>query len=211
MKAIVVFSGGIDSTVVLAQALASQRQCIALSFDYGQRHRCELKAAATIADHYNVEHRVVQIDPTIFKGSSSSLLTTGVAPVQRDHADILATFVPCRNLLFLSHATSMAQCLGVSEIYFGANKDDFACYPDCRDFFFRSFEALILQGSPIDCSISVICPLIQKTKTEIIKLGQALKAPLHHTWSCYDPQNDQPCGKCQACSLRQSALKTAYP
>ena len=206
MKAIVVFSGGIDSTVVLAYALANQRECIALSFDYMQRHRCELKSAEAIAEHYKVEHRVIRIDPSLFKGSSSSLVDTTATLEGNTHAQIPSTFVPCRNILFLSHAASMAQCLGASEIYFGANRDDFANYPDCRDPFFRSFETSIMLGSPADLSISVICPLIQKTKIEIIKLGRSLQAPLHLTWSCYDPQNNQPCGKCQACFLRESAF-----
>jgi 7-cyano-7-deazaguanine synthase len=208
MKAIVVFSGGIDSTVVLAHAMALRRECIAVSFDYMQRHRCELKAAKAIAAHYKVEHRVVQIDPAILKGSSSFLVDT-TFPAERNSAPphTPSTFVPCRNLLFLSHAATMAQCLKITEIYFGANQDDFTCYPDCRDPFFRSFQETVMLGSPSELSISVICPLIKKTKTEIIKLGQSLQAPLHLTWSCYDPQNDRPCGKCQACCLRESDFK----
>lgn len=208
MKAIVIFSGGIDSTVVLAHAIDSRKECITLSFDYGQRHRCELKAAAAIAKHYNVEHRILQIDPLVLQGSSSSLVDTTL-PVEKVQATEQppSTLVPCRNLLFLSHAATMAQCLGASEIYFGANKDDFNCYPDCREPFFHSFQETVLHGSPPGFSIGVICPLIQKTKIEIIKLGRSLQAPLHLTWSCYNPQNERPCGRCQACSLRETAFK----
>lgn len=191
MKAIVLFSGGIDSTVVLAYALASGRSCIALSFDYGQRHRCELSAAQTIARHYDVEHLVAHIDPAIFQGSSSSLVS--------DTPFSSSTFVPCRNLLFLSHASTLAQCRNIKEIFFGANQDDFANYPDCREPFFAAFQATVSHGSPPDNQISIICPLIQKTKAEIIDLGRRLHAPLHSTWSCYDPQDSHPCGRCQAC------------
>ena len=206
MKAVVLFSGGIDSTVVLAHLIAQKKECLALSFDYNQRHAKELEAAQQIATLYQVPLTIISIDKKIFSQSTSSLLDKSKTP---EHFTSLSdttpsTYVPARNLLFLSHAACLAEVCGATEIYFGANKDDYTHYPDCRKPFFEAFEQAISLGSIH--SLRIICPLISFTKKEIIEYGKQLLAPLHLTWSCYNPIQGQSCQKCQACSLRHDLI-----
>ena len=148
MKVIVLLSGGIDSCVVLAHALSQGHSCTALSFHYGQRHVCELESAAKIAAYYGVDHRTIRIDPSLFSGPASSSLTNPHLTVDTEqNAHHPNTYVPCRNLLFLSHAASLAEAQGVGAIYFGANANDGPSYPDCRPAFFQAFETAVEHGS----------------------------------------------------------------
>ncbi len=209
MKAIILLSGGLDSTVMLAKALSEGRKCHALSFDYGQRHKLELTAAAEIASYYGVPHTVIAIDPKSFAGSS--LVSDLPIPQNRNSEEISQggipnTYVPARNTLFLAYALGQAEILLAEEIYFGANAQDILPYPDCRPAFIAAFQALIqvstkqaIEGRPP----KLITPLIAWTKKEIAACGRSLNAPLHLTLSCYRPVSlREPCGSCDACILR---------
>ncbi len=205
MRAIVLLSGGIDSCVTLAHALSIGRYCLAVSFDYGQRHKKELESATRIAAFYSVDHRTIRLDPSLFSSSSSSLtdLRRPIALTPDPHP---TTYVPCRNLLFLSHAAALAESLHASEIFFGAHASDAPSYPDCQPSFFEAFEAVVERGSYVGHNgITVVCPLLAYNKTGVVAYGRQLGAPLDLTWSCYDPQEDKPCGVCQACILRATA------
>ncbi len=212
-KAIILFSGGLDSTVMLAMALDQGRDCYALSFDYGQRHRVELEAAKSITKHYNVPHHIITIDPSAFAGSS--LVSDCAVPTNRTTTEIAEsgvpnTYVPARNTLFLSYALGQAEIHAAEEIYFGANALDNLPYPDCRPEFVTAYQALInvstkqaIEGSPP----TLVAPLIHWNKTEIIRKGQALNTPLHLTLSCYQPfPFNEPCQVCDACKLREEAF-----
>jgi len=215
MKAIVLLSGGIDSSVMLALALEKGRECIAISFNYGQRHQVELDAAHAIAKHYGVTHHVVKIDCTAFT-SSSLLKDSQVIPstdrtvTDIESAGIPSTYVPGRNTIFIAYAISFAEAFAATEIYIGANAMDIKPYPDCRPAFFNAFQELInvatkqaVEGK----APQLITPLQEWDKTKIIQEGRRLGVPLELTFSCYSPlPNQSPCLRCDACVLRQAAL-----
>lgn len=216
MKAIVLLSGGLDSAVVLALALKNGRTCQTLSFDYGQRHRRELQSAQAIANYYAVAHKIVTIDSSSF--GNSSLVSAAQIPKNRSLEEMNAgaipnTYVPARNTLFLAYALGQAEMLEAQEIHIGANAMDCYAYPDCRPEFIAAFQSLMnvatqqaVNGSPA----LLVTPLVRWNKTEIIQQGIALKAPLHLTWSCYDPTlAAKPCQQCDACLLRQNGFKEA--
>jgi 7-cyano-7-deazaguanine synthase len=209
MTAIVLLSGGLDSCVVLGHALSSGRSCSALSFHYGQRHLCELESARKIASYYEIEHITIHLDPSLFSASTASSLTNPhLAIDKKKNSYHPNTYVPCRNLLFLSHAASLAESKGASEIFFGAHANDGPSYPDCRLAFFHAFETTVEHGSYLGPNgLKVVCPLINFDKASIVAYGQKLNAPLDLTWSCYDPQNGKPCLKCIACLLREEAFR----
>ncbi|MBW3615326.1 MAG: 7-cyano-7-deazaguanine synthase QueC [Actinobacteria bacterium] len=205
---LVLMSGGLDSTVCLALAAAegeSARPLVALTFDYGQRHRVELDRAAAVASHYRAEPLVVRLDTSAWGGSA--LTDPGVAvpePGAGAAAGIPATYVPARNLIFLSIAMGVAEARDLDGVSIGVNALDYSGYPDCRPEFVASFAgtaALALkrgvEGRPVD----IHAPLIDKTKAEIVRLGASLDAPLALTWSCYRG-GTRPCGRCDACELR---------
>lgn len=216
MKAIVLLSGGIDSTVVLALAKEQGLECHAISFDYGQRHRVELKSAAAIAAFYQISHRTILVDPSCFSGPAlnSSLTSKTEVPQNRTEKEMSSgsipnTYVPARNTLFMAYAAGQAEVYNAQEIHFGPNVMDYHAYPDCRPEYFRAYQALInlatkqaVEGS----APRIVTPLIQWDKTEIIKKGLELKAPMHLTWSCYNPLAIHPCERCDACLLRSSGF-----
>lgn len=215
VKAVVLFSGGLDSTVALAIALEQGRECYALSFDYQQRHRCELEAAKELAAHYEVPHQIFTIDPQALAGSA---LTTGPFSVSKGRSreeisgsGIPTTYVPARNALFLSYALGQAELLGAQEIYIGANKLDHTGYPDCRPAFLKAYQAMMntatkqaLEGNPP----RLVYPLIEMDKAQIIAEGMRLGVTIDRTWSCYSPDQGKPCGSCDACVLRQEGIIT---
>lgn len=213
MRAIVLLSGGLDSTVVLAKAIEAGRECIGIGFDYGQRHKIELEAAQAIADHYGIEFRIIKIDPSVLR-DRSALTSQEFLPENRkiseiEHNGIPITYVPGRNTLFLSFAHSLAESLDASEIYFGANVMDHNAYPDCRPAYFEAFNNLFLVASKraVEGKAPVIVlPLLHMSKKEIVAEGRRLKAPIEQTFSCYNPRSDQPCGICDACVLRMDAF-----
>ncbi len=217
MKAIVLMSGGLDSTVVLALALQKKRECLILSFDYGQRHKIELESAKKIAQYYNIAHKIITIDPKSF--GNSSLLSSSHGsdisvpknrtPEEMKQASTPNTYVPGRNTIFLSFAMAQAEIFSAGEIYIGPNALDMK-YPDCSQEFIDCFQRVMQVATVKGCAGNapkLIAPLLNLNKAEIISLGLSLKAPLEMTFSCYDPKNKQPCLECDACILRNNAYK----
>jgi 7-cyano-7-deazaguanine synthase len=196
VKAVVLLSGGLDSTVALAHLLAAKdAECaLALSFDYGQTHVRELRAASAIADYYGVRHEIQNIE-------IAPCPLTGVGEIPHGHAEAPdATFVPGRNLVMLASAVATAQQLCAGAVMVGANADDNAGYPDCRPAFLHRLDEATRAGY----GIGVWAPFVRMTKEQIVDLGRALEAPIELTWSCYRG-GDEPCGTCGACVTRKAA------
>ncbi len=213
MKAIILLSGGLDSTVVLALAIAQKRECYALSFDYGQRHKIELKAAQAIASHFGVDHRILSLPTSAFEGTSlvSDLPVPKFSDVKiaQSH-NIGNVYVPARNTLFLAFALGQAEILGAEEIHFGANIHDYPQFPDCSPEFFNAFQNMANMASRSAKAPQIQTPLIQMTKAEIVQKGIELSVPLELTHSCYDPSpQGHPCHQCLACLLREEAFLAA--
>lgn len=213
MKAIVLVSGGLDSTVVLAHALHHGRDCYALSFDYGQRHKVELHAAEKICRYYHVPQRVVTIDPGVF--GNIGLTSDRAIPKNRTAQEIKEggtppSYVPARNTLFLSYAMGLAEVLQASEIYFGPNNLD-VNYPDCSISFVQAFQSVLnvaTKQARESQPPSLITPLIEWNKNQIVNYGKELNVPIELTFSCYDPlKTGEACKACDACILRDAALQ----
>jgi 7-cyano-7-deazaguanine synthase len=208
-RAVVLLSGGLDSTTVLALVASEGYEVHALSFQYGQRHAHELDAARRAAARYGVaRHEVVNIDLRPFGGSA---LTADIpVPRGRDVAHdggIPVTYVPARNTIFLSFALAYAEVTESTEIFIGVNALDYSGYPDCRPEFVEAFERLAnlatRAGVEGTSPIHVRAPLIELTKAQIVQLGLALGVDYGETTSCYDPADDgAACGECDACQLR---------
>ena len=215
MKAVCLLSGGLDSTVCLAYARTHGYDACALSFDYGQRHRAELKSAAIVAEVYGAEHRVVKIDLRAF---GHSALTDDIAvPKGRDEAqmgaEIPVTYVPARNTIFLSFALAWAEVVGAGDIFIGANALDYSGYPDCRLDYIRAFEEmanLATKAAVEGRVIRIRTPLITLSKAGIVRLGAEMGVPFGLTHSCYDPSPEgKACGACDACVLRAKGFREA--
>ena len=208
-KAIVLLSGGLDSTVCTALAAGDHGAVLALSFDYGQRHRAELERAASIARHYGAEQLVVSIDASQWGGSA--LTDPAITIPEAGAAGIPATYVPARNLIFLSVAMGVAEARDADVVVIGVNALDYSGYPDCRPEFvdsFRATAALALKRGVEGRPVTVETPLIDRTKADIVRLGVELGAPLHLSWSCYR-DGPVPCGECDACHLRAKGFAEA--
>lgn len=212
-KAVILFSGGLDSTVVLALALEKKRECYALSFDYGQKHVCELESAAAIAAYYGISHTIISIPCDLFKRSS---LVSGLAtPPQRSLGQIFSegvpsTYVPARNTLFLAYGLGFCESISAQELHFGPNRSDAFCYPDCTPKYLSLFSELMgcaTQQSIEGTAPILVTPCLEWNKEEIIRQGIRLKVPLEMTWSCYSPLEGRACKKCDACLLRQKGLE----
>lgn len=215
MKAMVLFSGGVDSTTCLALAVKEYgaENVTALSIGYGQKHSREIQAAQKLASHYNVEWKQLDLS-TIFADSDCSLLAGSEEEIPKEtYADQLSetdgkpvsTYVPFRNGLFLASAASMALSLGCELIYYGPHADDAAgnAYPDCSEEFNIAMNTAIYLGSGKQLRIEA--PFVAKTKKEIVKLGLELGVPYEMTWSCYEG-GEKPCGVCGTCRDRQAAF-----
>jgi 7-cyano-7-deazaguanine synthase len=216
-KAVVLLSGGLDSTTTLALATSQGYAVYALSIDYGQRHRHELTMAAKSAKRFQVQdHRTVKLDLRAIGGSA---LTADVKVPKGRTADemnaaVPVTYVPARNTILLGVALGYAETVGAFDIFIGANALDYAGYPDCRPAFLQAFEALAnvatkagLEGTG---RFQIHAPLIQATKAEIVRQAHELGVNFAETWSCYDPTpDDQPCGTCDACVLRAAGFAAA--
>lgn len=212
MNAVVLLSGGLDSAVCLAVARREGYACTALSFDYGQRHRRELDAARRVAASMGVaDHRVLALDLRAVGGSA---LTADI-PVPKDTEpgrDIPVTYVPARNLVFLSLAAGLAEAIGAERIYIGVNAVDYSGYPDCRPGFIAAFEAVLRVGTRAGVegrSPGVETPLIHLGKADIVRLGASLGVDFALTHSCYDPAGDAACGTCESCVLRRRGFDEA--
>jgi 7-cyano-7-deazaguanine synthase len=221
-KAVVLLSGGLDSATVLAIARAQGFEPIALSFDYGQRHKGELAAAARVAAAMGVkDHRTVRLELGVIGGSA--LTSAAIAVPKHDDPDavigggaIPVTYVPARNTVFLSIALGLAEAVGAQDLFFGANALDYSGYPDCRPAFVAAFEALanVATKDAVEGGVRfrVHAPLIAMTKAEIIRRGVALGVDYGLTHSCYDPVGAGPglaCGRCDACILRRRGFAEA--
>ena len=213
MKAVILLSGGLDSSTVLYLAKSEGYDCYALSFDYQQRHRRELEAARTISTAVGVAaHQVVSFDLRLWGGSALTDDRVDL-PQDRDLAamseSIPVTYVPARNTIFLSFALAYAEAIGASRVYIGVNALDYSGYPDCRPDYIDAMRSIYTlgtkQGREGD-SIEIITPLIDLKKTEIIQLGDRLGVPWAQTWSCYSGDLF-PCGVCDSCRLRLAAFE----
>lgn len=209
-KAVVLVSGGLDSTTALAIAKSQGFHCYALSFDYGQRHRSELRAAERVArDLGAIEHKIIKLDLGAIGGSA---LTDPLIPIpQANGPGVPVTYVPARNTVFLALALGWAEVIEASDIFIGVNAVDYSGYPDCRPEFITAFEHLANLGTKAGASgkpFKVQTPLIKLTKAEIIRAGLRLGLDYATTVSCYaaDPQG-RACGKCDSCSLRMAGFQ----
>jgi len=215
-RAVVLLSGGIDSTTTLAIAIAEGYEAHALSFDYGQRHQIETEAARCVANSLGAkEHRVAKIDLGVFGGSA---LTADIAvPKQRSGKEIAhgipITYVPARNTVFLAYALAWAEVMGGSDIFLGVNAIDYSGYPDCRPEFIEAFENLANIGTKAGVEgrrFQIHTPLIKFSKAEIIRKAVELDVDLSLTHSCYDPTPEGlACGGCDSCLLRLKGFREA--
>ena len=210
--AVVLLSGGLDSTTVAAIARAQGWRILALTIDYNQRHRIELEYAARVAEALGAErHIVLPLDLTGFGGSA---LTADIdIPKGGVEPGIPVTYVPARNTIFLSVALGWAEAAGARDLFIGVNALDFSGYPDCRPEFIAAFEAMANTATKAGVEgegFKVHTPLMTLDKAGIIAAAQALNAPLHLTWSCYDPTPvGTPCGLCDSCRLRAKGFAEA--
>jgi 7-cyano-7-deazaguanine synthase len=216
-KAVVLLSGGLDSTTALAVAKHEGYALYALSFSYGQRHKYELQAAARVAQTAGVtEHITFDVNIGQFGGSA---LTSNIG-VPKDRAldemetSIPITYVPARNTVFLAVALAWAETVGASDIFLGVNALDYSGYPDCRPEFIEAFERMANLATKAGVEgqqrLHIHTPLIRLTKAEIVTLGMSLGVDFSLTSTCYDPGIEgQPCGRCDACQLRQKGFREA--
>lgn len=214
-RAVLLASGGLDSTVTAAVALADGLELLWLTIDYGQRHAIEIERARQVAlAMHAAKHTVLSLDLRALGGSA----LTAEFPVPKDRRQaerergIPVTYVPARNLIFLSLAAAHAEVEGASHVYFGANVLDYSGYPDCRPEFIRAFEAAVKAGTKGGIEgrgVRVRAPLLDMTKADIIRTGERLGAPLHLTHSCYDPVGDLACGRCDSCVIRREGFSKA--
>ena len=207
-KAVILLSGGLDSSTVLYYAKANGYETHCLIFDYGQRHRKEILAAKKIAKLSKSPFHVVRIGLP-WKGSAL-LDSTINMPVQgkMNVKDIPVTYVPARNIIFLSFAASFAEAIVAKHVFIGANAVDYSGYPDCRPAFIKSFQSMLAQGLKTGVEgkkIKVETPLIHLSKAKIIQLAAKLNVPLSMTWSCYQGKQ-KPCGVCDSCRLREQGF-----
>ena len=215
-RAVVLLSGGIDSTTTLAIAVAEGYEAYALSFDYGQRHQIETQAARRVASSLGAkEHRVATIDLRVFGGSA---LTDHIdVPKKRSETEIAhgipVTYVPARNTIFLAYALAWAEVIHASDIFLGVNAIDYSGYPDCRPEFREAFETLANVGTKAGVEgirFHIHTPLIKFSKAEIIRKAVDLAVDLSLTHSCYDPSpEDLACGECDSCLLRLKGFREA--
>ena len=215
-KAVVLFSGGLDSTTCLAQALKKNFTPYLLTINYGQRHNFEIEAAKSIVNHYRIQnHSIVDIDLSQFGGSA---LTDNIdVPKNRtleNNTNIPITYVPARNTIFLSLALAWAETLNVYDIFIGVNALDYSGYPDCRPEYIKSYEKtanLATKAGILGEKFKIHTPLINMTKAQIIISGLELGIDYGLTSSCYDPKgNGDPCGLCDACVLRRKGFEEAF-
>ena len=218
--AVVLLSGGLDSTTVLALARSEGYAVHALTFRYGQRHSSEIDAAKAIAQRAGVvRHQIVDIDLRAFGGSA---LTADIAvPKDRNldrpvkgHSEIPVTYVPARNTIFLSYALALAEVVGAADIFIGVNALDYSGYPDCRPEYIEAFEKMAnlatRAGVEGRTRLAIRTPLIALTKGGIIRLGMSLGVDYYGTTSCYDPgPNGEACGRCDSCQLRLKGFREA--
>ncbi|MDR0723878.1 MAG: 7-cyano-7-deazaguanine synthase QueC [Endomicrobium sp.] len=203
-KAIVLVSGGLDSTTVLYYALSKKYKCNCIIFDYGQKHKKELKSAIKIAKSVNANYSIIKIALPW----SNDVLTNKDKKVpihKRLPTNIPPTYVPGRNTLFLSYALSFAQSTNSESIFIGVNAVDFSNYPDCTPEFIKAYNGVL---KALKTKITIQTPVLKLNKAQIIKLGIKLNVPYKDTWTCYSGF-DKPCMQCDSCKLRAKGFKEA--
>lgn len=208
-KAVILLSGGLDSTTCMAVAKSEGYELYPISFDYGQKHDRELGLAKQIAELYSVaDHKIISMQNV---GGSALTDESIEVPEYSEDGEVPVTYVPARNLLFLSYALGYAEVIGAEAIFIGVSSVDYSGYPDCRPEFIEAFQKVVdvgtvagLQGK----SIEVKTPLISLSKAETIKLGARLGAPYHLTTSCYNGE-EEACGVCDSCVLRLRGFEEA--
>lgn len=210
-KAIVLFSGGLDSTTCLAWGQHQGFTCHAMSFDYGQKHHIELEAAKRLGKQFNVaSHNIVPLSPTIFQKSSLVNQEKNVPEDAHNPNAIPSTYVPARNTIFLSMALALAETLEASAIIIGVSAVDYSNYPDCRPEYIQAFQAMANLATADDCSVQILTPLIDLSKAQTIELGHQLGVDYSQTVSCYQANDKgEACGKCDSCYLRKKGFLDA--
>lgn len=208
--AVALVSGGMDSAVIAALVCRDHEPAF-LHLDYGQRTEArERRCFLALADHFGVKRRLIsRIEPLGRIGGSS--LTDPAMPVplsRKGESSLPSTYVPFRNSHFLATAVSWGEVLGASFIYYGAVEEDSSGYPDCRESYVRAFNALIREGTRPETCLTLVAPLIHRSKAEIVREGARLGAPFHLTWSCYS-REDVACGECESCRLRLKGFREA--
>ena len=211
-KAVILVSGGLDSTTVVAMAKSQGYDCYTLSFDYGQRHRSELVAAQKISELMTVHaHKVVKLDLGSIGGSA--LTDSSIEIPESETTGIPVTYVPARNTVFLSIALGWAEVLGANDIFLGVNAVDYSGYPDCRPEYIKAFETmanLATKAAVEGQRLKIHAPLIDMTKGQIVETGMALGVDYSTTVSCYQANLEgQACGKCESCRLRRQGFEQA--
>ena len=210
--AVVLLSGGLDSTTVAAMATAQGYRLLALTIDYNQRHRIELRHAALVAAALGAERHIVL--PLDLRGFGGSALTADIAvPKGGVEPGIPVTYVPARNTIFLSVALGWAEAAGARDLFIGVNALDYSGYPDCRPEFIAAFEAMANTATKAGVEgahFRIHTPLAAMSKADIVRAAAAVNAPLAMTWSCYDPTPaGTPCGECDSCRLRAKGFAEA--
>ena len=215
-RAVVLLSGGLDSSTCLAVAKRDGFEVHALSVNYGQRHRGELERARRIARALGAAgHRVVRVDLSAFGGSALTDARIAVPKGRREKAmgaGIPVTYVPARNTVLLALALAHAETLGAGDIFIGVNAIDYSGYPDCRPAFLRAFERLAAVATKAGVEgqrVRIRAPLLRLSKAAIVRLGTELRVPHRLTLSCYDPVRGRACGRCDACILRRKGFAEA--
>jgi 7-cyano-7-deazaguanine synthase len=217
-KSIILLSGGLDSLTCLAIAKNNGEQCYAISFDYGQKHNSELQASINISKQYNIEHKIISLKDLGNLGGSSLTQDNLSVPDFIDNKDkqnkssssIPNTYVPCRNLIFISFACAYAEIIKASKIYIGVNAIDYSGYPDCREEFIQNMQNTINSGTKMgdkNCAPKLTTPLVDLTKAQIIELGHSLGVDYGLSVSCYRANNKlQACGTCDSCTYRKQGF-----
>ncbi len=216
-KAVILLSGGLDSTTLLAHATSQGFEMYALSFDYGQRHQTELDFAKKIAENFSAKsHRVIQINMNSIGGSALTDESIDVPTDAKEGGEdggIPVTYVPARNTIFLSYALALAEVVDAEHIFIGVNAVDYSGYPDCRPEYIEAFETmanLATKKGVMGCPVHIVTPLINLTKAEIIQMGLELGVDYAQTVSCYQANDKgEACGICDSCRLRRQGFKVA--
>lgn len=211
-KAIILLSGGLDSSTAAAQAIADGYEAIALSFRYGQRHERELIAARQVAAALNInEHYIVDVNLAQWGGSALTDENIAVPTEGVQSGEIPITYVPGRNTVFIAIALSLAESKGAEAIYLGINAVDYSGYPDCRPDYLEAFQNLATLSSKVGIegkAPKLIAPLVMDSKTDIVRRARRLGVPIELTWSCYQG-GEEPCGICDSCRIRDKAIREA--
>lgn len=212
-KAVILFSGGLDSTTCLAYAKHQGFDCFALSFNYGQKHHAELNAAKKIAAHFDAKHHIFNLAVNQFGGSALTDNNVTVPDYDEKNTEIPITYVPARNTIFLSIALAFAEVLNAKDIFIGVSHVDYSGYPDCRPEYIKAFQALANLATKMgveEGGIAIHTPIIHLSKAETIKMGHDLGVDYAMTVSCYKSNEEgEACGQCDSCMLRKKGFADA--